>query len=180
MCSCTLAACAADPGPAEVLDLCSTTVAPVAGGSAQIGLGSQFSPMVDGEDVNVVHGPQTVWMFVVNVRVEGLDVGADTPAAVDFTAVDRAGVQVSLAKGCRNLDFLAGNDGTVQLAAPYALVFDKAFWPVLDGDVLTVRADVRDRDGHHVTDQHTVIARMPLSPQGPLVQTWAPSGAPGP
>jgi hypothetical protein len=166
-----LAACASSPSGPQ--DLCNTHLAPVAGGAVELGLGSQFSPMVDGEDVSVQHGLQGLWMFVVNARVTGMNVGLDADqGAALFQILDASGNVVSLQTGCRNLDFMPVDGATDQLVAPFALPLIDTFTPTqIEGAHLTIAVDMRDRDGHEATDQRTIVAHMPTgSSASPLVR----------
>ncbi len=159
-----LAACASSPSTPDPTDLCSSNLPRVAGGTAELGFGSQFSPMLDGQDVSLQLGIQGFWMFVVNARVTDMNVGTDADAAaVQFQILDASGNVVSLQTGCRDLDFLPAEGGALQLAAGYALPFDQTFGPKIEGAHVTIEVDVRDRDGREATDRRTIISHMPAN-----------------
>ena len=129
---------------------------------AELGLGSQFSPMLDGQDVPVQLGIQGFWMFVVNARVTDMNVGTDADAAaVQFQILDASGNVVSLQTGCRDEDFLPAQGGALQLAAGYTLPFDQTFVPQIEGAHVTIEVDVRDRDGREAIDRRNIISHMP-------------------
>ena len=134
----------------------------VAGGVAQVGRGSTFLPVSDGEEFAVELGLQGLYMFVVNARVRDMAVGTENVGgAVWFQARDQAGTILSLDVGCRAREFDLTSDGSFDLASPYFLALFPEFTGVLDGAAVTIRVEVRDRDGLQATDERTVIARLP-------------------
>jgi hypothetical protein len=171
--SCVLAGCSTDP--AASVDPCEVPGPVLASGAAEIGLGRAFTPIVDGEDVIALRGIQGSWMVVLNVRVSDLDVGTDLAGAVLFTAVDENGATVSLATGCRALDFQPTDTGDSVLAYPYALLFAPSFWPRIEGAQLTLVVDVRDHNDRRVSDHRSITMRMPAEPPGPLADRPGPS-----
>ena len=158
---CLVAACSSDMEP-PVADPCAVKPV-VAGGTAELGLGSAFMPVSDGQDVEVQLGIQGLWMFVVNARARDMDVGSgDREGVVDLTALDQNGAQVSLAVGCRVREFAQTNDGHLELTSAFLLPLLPSVTPVLDGAAITIHLEIRDDEGHRATDERSVVAHLPV------------------
>jgi hypothetical protein len=134
----------------------------VAGGSAEIGLGADDVAVVENQDLAVELGPQGLYMFVVNARVQDLDVGAaPRVGGVEFGANDATGQPMTTTPGCRELEFAPTGGGFAQLTAPYYLPFERAVTPVLEGAHVTIQLAVRDPTGRQATAQVDVVAHLP-------------------
>lgn len=133
----------------------------IAGGSVELGVGDTFTPITDGQDVDLVFGAQGLWMFVVNARVQGMDATAgDMGLFVD--AVDVHGNRASLLdRGCRARMFEDNGSGMLQLTTGSLMPLDPNAVPTLEGATLTIRIEVRDVDGRRAIDERTVVARVP-------------------
>jgi len=160
---CLVASCSSEPSSPPV-DPCQ--VEPMfVGGTAEVGLGSEFSPIMDGQDVQLIFGYRNLYTVVVNARVQDMDIGADDrPGVVFLTAFDEGGQVISLDLSCRVREFVetATADGTQQLDSPYNLPLHPSFTPSLEGARIKIRLDVRDQDGIQAIDERTVVAHLPL------------------
>ncbi|TMQ19465.1 MAG: hypothetical protein E6J90_01115 [Deltaproteobacteria bacterium] len=158
-------ACSADPPPPPV-DLCDSTVASkvVTAGSAQLGLGDDCAPVAEGQQVGLVCGTQGGTMFLVNARVQDLDITAQHQGAVDFTAIGPGGANLTAVSiGCRVRDFTMASDGTMQLRTAYGLQLDPEALQTLqlEGASIQITAKVRDHLGQQATDTRTIVAHLP-------------------
>jgi hypothetical protein len=134
----------------------------VAGGSAELGLGSDFAPVVAGQDVELQLGTQGLWMFVVNARARDMDVGSgDREGVIDVAALDQSGEQISLELGCRVREFAETAGGDLQLTSPYFLPLLPTAAPGSEGAKVTIRLDIRDGEGRRATDERSVVAHLP-------------------
>jgi hypothetical protein len=134
----------------------------VVGGSAEIGLGSSFSPVVPGQDVELQLGTQGLWMFIINARAHDLNVGSgDQEGVIDVAALDEAGQQISLSLGCRVREFATTSGGDLELTSPYFLPLLPTVTPGAAGLKVTIRLDIRDGEGHRATDERAVVAHVP-------------------
>jgi hypothetical protein len=153
-----LGACSSDPTP---VDPCADQPV-VAGGSAEVGLGTEFMAITDHQDVHVVLGGQGLLMFVVNARVRGMELGAgDLQGGIDALARDPSGTVLSVATGCRAREFTNTAGGSLDLAVPYLLPLAPAATAMLEGAAITLHLEIRDTAGHRATDDRTVIAHLP-------------------
>ena len=145
----------------------------VPGGSAEVGLGSDFTPIMDGEDTDVVLGGQGLWMFVANARTCDLNVGdGDHEGVVVFSVLDETGQAVSIDEVCRVRAFAEragggcpGGANYRYLSSIYQTPLLPDFSPRLEGARVTIQLEVRDLDGRRATSAHTVVAHFP--PSGP-------------
>lgn len=134
------------------------------GGRTEVGLGSEFAPIIDGQDVTLHEGYRRFLMLTVNARVTDMDVGdGDREGVVNFAAF-QGEQQVSLEVGCRVREFEADGRGRMQLASNYNLTMHPDFTPILEGATLTLRLDVLDRHGRHATSERTVVSHLPPPP----------------
>jgi hypothetical protein len=134
----------------------------VEGGAAEVGLGDQFAPITNGQEVTVELGIQGLWMFVVNGRVRDMDVGSeDLRGVITFAALDANAQEISLEVGCRIRTFVEMPDGSRQLDTAFQLALLPQATPLLDGGMITLRLEVRDHEGRQAIDERTVVARMP-------------------
>lgn len=134
----------------------------IAGGSAELGLGTSFAPIVDGQTVDLERGLQGLWMFMINARARDMDVGSgDREAAIDVAALDQSGTTISLETGCRVREFTPASNGALQLYSPYALPLDPSI-AQLDGAKITIRIELRDHDGRRAIDERTIVAHQPF------------------
>jgi hypothetical protein len=132
------------------------------GGVAELGLGPDFAMVMDGQDVPLQWGTQTLLMFVVNARAHDMNiVPGESQGVVNLTALGPDGTQVSLETGCRVRDFMALPSGDVQLTSPYQLPLSPALTPGLDGAKITIRLEIRDQDGRQAVDEVSVVAHIP-------------------
>lgn len=129
-------------------------------GTIDLGLGDPFMALTDGQEANYELGLQGLYMFVINARVHGLDLGIeDERGAVRFASFAPSGEQMSLEFGCRARDFNPDDGNGQQLATTFFLPFDPTFTPTLDGTTVTIRAEVIDHTGATATTERTVVAR---------------------
>ena len=144
-------------GAPEESDPCA--VAPTTDeGTAELGLGTTFTAVTDGQVVQLEPGVQGLWMFVGSARVHGLDVGdGERRAAVEFRATS-GGQTVSLETGCRAREFVSTDAGAT-LRKPYFVPFDPQF--AVNGATVELVVEVRDHLGSATTDQRTVVAKLP-------------------
>jgi hypothetical protein len=160
-----IAACPSDPQqPPE--DLCDPAIAAkvTPGGSVQLGLGDDSASVVEGQQVPLVCGTQGGTMFLVNARVQGLDVSADQVGAIDFIATASSGANLTaVSAGCRVRQFKTAGDGSLQLTSSYGLQLDPAALQQMqiDGTRIQIVVKVRDRFGLQATDMRTVVAKLP-------------------
>ena len=138
----------------------------VAGGSAELGLGSSFAPVVAGQDVELQLGTQGLWMFIVNARARDMNIGSgDQEGVINVAALNESGQQVSLEIGCRVREFAATSGGDLQLTSPYLLPLLPTSTPGPAGLKVTIRLDIRDGEGRRAIDERAVVAHVPT--QGP-------------
>jgi hypothetical protein len=91
-----------------------------------------------------------------------MDVGVgDRAGGVRFAAVDQSGQAMSLEVGCRVREFMPSPDGSWQLPSPFLLALLPEVTGRLDGATVTLQVEVRDAAGRRVTDERTIVARMP-------------------
>jgi hypothetical protein len=134
----------------------------LAGGSVELGLGHPFMPVVSGQDVDLQFGPQGLWMFVVNARTCDMDVGTgDREGAIEATALDRSGQQISIPLGCRVREFVETSDGCLQTTSSYLLPLRPDVPLSADGTPVTIHLELHDVDGHRATDERSVVAYVP-------------------
>lgn len=134
----------------------------VAGGSAELGLGSSFAPVVAGQDVELQLGTQGLWMFIINARARDMDIGSGgREGVIDVAALDENGQQISLAIGCRVREFAETSGGDLQLTSPYFLPLLPTTTPGAAGLKVTIRLDLRDGEGRRATDERAVVAHVP-------------------
>jgi hypothetical protein len=133
----------------------------VPGGAVELGLGDTFTPVRDGQDVELILGSQGLWMFVINARVQDMDASAgDIGVLADV--VDGNGDRASLLdRGCRARQFEDDGSGALRLATGSLLPLDPNAVMAPDGATFTIRIEVRDADGRRATDERTVIAHTP-------------------
>jgi hypothetical protein len=161
---CLVASCASDADP-PVVDPCADKPV-VAGGSAEIGLGTTFAPVVAGQDVELQLGTQGLWMFVVNARARDMDVGSGgREGVIEVAALDQNGQQISLGLGCRVREFAEMDGGNLQLTSPFFLPLLPTVSLGPEGAMVTIRLDVRDGEGRRATDERSIVAHLPA--QGP-------------
>jgi hypothetical protein len=138
----------------------------IPGGTVELGLGTDFAVVKDGQDVTLQFGTQTLMMFVLNARVHDMNiVPGESEGVVTFTAVGPDGATVSLDTSCRVRDFVAAPTSGAQLDSPYLLPLTPASADGLEGARVTLRLEVRDMDGRRATDERTVVAHLPPSIQ---------------
>ena len=134
----------------------------VANGSVELGLGTSFTPVATGQNVELQLGAQGLWMFVVSARTCDMNVGAgDREGAIEATALDRNGQQVSLGLGCRLREFAATGDCCLQPTSPYLVPLGASVSISAGGTPMTIHLEVRDVDGHRATDERSVVAHLP-------------------
>lgn len=157
-------ACASKMDPPANDDPCAPRpVAP--GGSAEIGLGSDFTPITDGQDATAVQGAQGLLMFVSSARTLDMNVGSgDLEGVVVFTAFDENDQQVSIDFRCRLREFLPHPGATGPdyryMTEQFNLALDPSFDSRLEGATVTLQLDVQDVDGRKATSRRTVIAHL--------------------
>jgi hypothetical protein len=153
--------CVADePAPFAVDECDPRPVKP--GGRTEVGLGTEFAPITDGQDVTLVEGFRRLWTLTVNARVTDMDVGSDDREGIVTFAAFAGDQQVSLDVGCRVREFEATGRGAFQLSSDYILSMHPDFTPILDGAMLTLRVDVHDRHGRRAASERTVITHLPM------------------
>jgi hypothetical protein len=136
------------------------------GGSAEIGLGSDFTPITDGQDAATVLGAQGLVMFISSARTLDMNVGSgDLEGVVVFTAFDENNQQVSIDFRCRLREFLPHPGATGPsyryMTEQFNLAFEMSFTSRLEGAAVTLQLDVQDVDGRKATSRRTVIAHLP-------------------
>ena len=161
---CLVASCSSAVDP-PVVDPCADKPV-VAGGSAELGLGSTFVPVVAGQDVELELGTQGLWMFIVNARARDMDVGSGgREGVIEVAALDQNGQQISLGLGCRVREFAEMDGGSLELTSPFFLPLLPTAAPGPEGVMVTIRLDVRDGEGRRATDERSIVAHLPA--QGP-------------
>jgi hypothetical protein len=131
----------------------------VDGATVEVGLGSSFTSITDGEDAHIEQGTQNLWQFVLNARTQNLDVGSgELQGILDVQALDDTGAEIDFSVGVRSRDFMSVG-AACQLTEIYNLPLDPRLVPDPDGQAITIELQVTDHDGHQAADRHTVIAR---------------------
>jgi hypothetical protein len=154
------AGCLDEPPPPLAIDECEPRPL-VPGGRTEVGLGTDFAPITDGQDVTLVEGYRRLWTLAVNAQVSDMDVGsADSGGAVTFIAY-QGERQVSLDVGCRVREFETAGPNKWQLASDYILSMHPDYDEILDGATLTLRVDVLDRQGRRAASERTVVTHLP-------------------
>lgn len=156
---CLVASCSSDPDP-STMDVCEVKPL-VAGGSVELGLGNPFTPVVNGQTVDLQFGAQGLWMFVVTARAHDMDVGAgDREGVIEAAVFDQDGNLLSLGLGCRLREFAETGDGFSQVTSPY-LVPLVPTTNLPDGIMVKVHLELRDNQGRRATDERLVITHVP-------------------
>ena len=135
----------------------------MAGGTAEVGLGSAFTPVTDGQRVDLQLGVQGLWMFVVNVRTQDLDIAPGQLGGITVGAVDQTGATLSALTACHTREFVVASDGRLELSSPYFLPMLPTV-DLLDGVVLRLDVEVRDLSGHRASDHRMIVAHDPAKP----------------
>jgi hypothetical protein len=152
--------CVADePPPFEVDECVPRPLLP--GGRTEVGLGSDFAPILDGQDVTLVEGFRRLWTLTVNARVSEMDVGSDDHVGIVYFAAYDGEREVSLDVGCRVREFEDAGHGEYQLSSDYILSMHPDYTSILEGATLTLRVAVHDRHGRMATSERTVITHLP-------------------
>jgi hypothetical protein len=155
--ACLLVACASDQ---ELLQLDPCAKPLVAGGTVEIGLGSSFASITDGEYVPIAQGTQNLWQFTLNARTQNLDVGSGgLEGVVAVEALDQTGSEVDFSVGVRSRDFMSIGTNCEQMTEIYNLSLDPRLAPNPDGQTFTIQFQVTDHEGRKATDQHSVTAQ---------------------
>lgn len=165
LCCVAAGACASKMDPPANDDPCAPRPV-IPGGSAEIGLGSDFTPITDGQDATVVRGAQGLWMFVSSARTLDMNVGSgDLEGVVVFTAFDENNQQVSIDFRCRLREFLPRADAVGPpyryMTEQFNLALEDSFYDRLAGAAVTLQLDVQDVDGRKATSRRTVTAQYP-------------------
>jgi hypothetical protein len=132
----------------------------IPGGTVELQLSADLSPIIDGQGVQLQLGLQNFYMFVLSVRVGDMDMGSGT-GVVDVVALNQDGSQASLTTGCRVREFTPLDNDELQLSTPYALALQPSATAQLEGARMTIRFSVRDFDGRQVTAERAVVAHLP-------------------
>ncbi|HEX2690573.1 MAG TPA: hypothetical protein VHN14_28350 [Kofleriaceae bacterium] len=136
----------------------------LAGGTAELGVGQSFMPVVTGQDVYLQLGAQGLWMFVLTGRVRDMNVGSgDHEGIIDAAVFDKNGQEISLGLGCRLREFAETDDGSLQFTSPFLTPLIPSI--MVDGTTVMLRLQVRDTEGRQATDERAIVARVPV--QGP-------------
>jgi hypothetical protein len=151
--------CTDDPAPFAVDECEPRPIMP--GGRTEVGLGTEFAPIVNGQDVTLVEGFRRLWTLTVNARVSEMDVGADDHGGVVYFEAWQGERRVSLDVGCRVREFESAGKGAFQLSSDYILSMHPDYTEILDGALLTLRVEVQDRHGRRATSERTVITHLP-------------------
>ena len=160
-----VAACASKMDPPTDDDPCVPKPV-VPGGSAEVGLGTDFTPIADGQNATVTLGTQGFWMFIASARTLDMNVGSgDREGVVEFTAFDAQNQQVSVDFRCRVREFMphagAAEPDYRYLSEQYNVALEPAFSSRLEGTAVTLQVDVHDVDGRQAISRKTVIAHFP-------------------
>ena len=155
---CFFASCSSENG--APMDPCAMKPV-IAGGSAELGLGSSFMPVVAGQNVDLQLGAQGLWMFIVNGRARDMAVGSgDREGVVDVAVFDKTGQTISLDLGCRRREFAETADGYLEFASPFLLPLNPS--AMVDGATVTIHLQVRDTEGRQAIDERAVVAHVPM------------------
>jgi hypothetical protein len=131
-------------------------------GTVEVGLGTDFTSVAQGEDVQMQLGPQGLWMFIVNARTQNLDVGTgNQQGMVDVQALAQDGTELDISPAIRARDFTAVGTNCKELAEIYTLPLDPTIDSDPDGQMISIQFAVSDHDGHMATDERTVVAHLP-------------------
>jgi len=155
--------CAGCSDPGDETKICDVSVRGE-GGVAEVGLAGTndvFTPITEGQEIQVELGLQGLYMFVMNTRVRGMRIGPEEQGAISIHArADTGDVVFSLEVGCREREFVDGPEGAV-LASPFWVAIDPSYYSTFDGTPVRLQTIVRDADGIEAMDERRVIARMP-------------------
>ena len=162
-------ACSSPADPSGDDDPCALRPV-VPGGSVELGRdGNPFTPIVDGQDMDLVVGSQGLDMFVLGARTQDLEVGSgDREGVVVFSAFDAGGQLISFDFSCRIREFVPSTSpgsvsGSMILASAYGLPLRPEFiTPQLEGSRVTLQAEVRDTAGRRAIGRITVIVHLPI------------------
>lgn len=137
-----------------------------AGAEAEIGTGMfAFAPLLDGERLDLVSGPQGGFHFVVHARMRGLSPGDSrqpglpTNPTTWFRALDEDGARVDVPE-VRQLGYApqAGADDWYILPSGRILLIDNQAAPRLYGRPVTIEVQIRDASGRMAGDTARVTA----------------------
>ncbi|MEQ1565838.1 MAG: hypothetical protein ABMA64_09390 [Myxococcota bacterium] len=135
--------------------------------AAELGTGDiTFVPLVDGDPVDVIFGPQGGYHFNVSLRVQGIWPGnptdiddVDNPVVAFHAYVD--GESVELQPGAstykQGIDAVPGEPGVYQMIGR-RLLLNITNDDQLDGVETLIDVDVTDRDGVTLHDERTIVA----------------------
>jgi hypothetical protein len=156
-----LAGCPGDGGPRTGAD----SGPEPGGGEAEIGTGMfAFAPLVDGERLDLVSGPQGGFHFIVHARMRGLvpgDARRDLPTnpTTWFRVLDENGTRVDIPE-VRQLGYApqAGAEGWYILPSGRILLIENAAAPRLYGRPVTIEVQIRDAEGRMAGDTARITA----------------------
>ncbi len=142
------------------------------GGIAEIGTGQdEWAPLPDDGMMPLIAGFQGNHHFLVNVMMEGLDPGGrDQPLAEQprtrFTVTRTAtGERVDAIPCAYKVPFLPmGGDAYQLLSGRNVIVLDELV-DSLDGETITIHAEILDIDGNLATSERTVTAYLEPLPE---------------
>jgi len=133
----------------------------VATGTAELGVGDDFTAVTTGQSVDVVQGSQSLHMFVVNLRVQGLEVDdLNRPGGVDATVLDASAMPLAADYGCRTRAFTEHTNGWAYAGGPYQVPVTDDVLARIDGTAVMLRVEVHDAAGHQAIDTRSVMAHV--------------------
>lgn len=133
---------------------------------AELGTGIiEFEPITDGQDLEIVQGPQGGYHFIVAVRASGViagnpdDLGDPDNPRVWFRAYrvsDDARIDINNADFTQGLEYVPGSNGVFEMISRL-VILDIADDSELDGVSVRLTVDITDIDGRTASDERTIV-----------------------
>jgi hypothetical protein len=131
----------------------------------EIGTGeTEFVPLEDGDEVDIIFGPQGGYHFNTSIRVQGIHPGdpdhlddPDNPLTVLRAFLDGEQIDLDASTYKQGIDPVPGEPGVYQMIGR-RLILDIQSDDELDGRECLIDVTITDRDGVEVHDERTIIA----------------------
>jgi hypothetical protein len=141
-----------------------TSTVPELTPAVELGTGEvEFVPLADGDELDIIHGPQGGYHFTVSLRVQGIDAGdplvvADPDNPITTFHAFRDGVSVDLDASTYQQGIDPAAEPGVYEMLGRRLILDITDDAELDGAICLIDVTVTDKDGVEVHDEREILA----------------------